>query len=397
MGIQKLSIKGFRSLREITWEPGALNVIIGPNASGKSNLLRAIMLMRKAAQGELSGEVLRMGGISPLLWDSQAHEIQWSLKTDPVGVGREPIAEALTYELTLRQLGTTSAYRVEHELLGNFHLKDLGQKPAPKKFLERRPGHAVTFDFQERSLVAHEGSVPDDQTLLSLISGPFGNPLVIDFSTALSGWSIYHDVRVDQEAPLRQPAVTRMEQRVAPDGQNLIPVLHTLYTGSRDFKQRLDEAMKAAFGSDYEELVFPPASDQRVQLRIRWRSLRTEQSAANLSDGTLRFLLLCTILSSPTPGALVAIDEPEAGLHPSMMPVLAELATEAAERTQVIFTTHSPQLLDAFTETPPTITVTRWEDGATHLSIVDDEELRRWLNEYSLGALQRSGELEGMA
>jgi predicted ATPase len=188
-----------------------------------------------------------------------------------------------------------------------------------------------------------------------------------------------------------------MEQRVAPDGQNLVPVLHTLYTGSRDFKKTLDEAMRAAFGPDYEELVFPPAADQRVQLRVRWRSLRTEQSMADLSDGTIRFLLLCAILASPDPGALVAIDEPETGLHPSMLPVVAELAADAADRTQVVFTTHSPQLLDAFTGEPPTTTVTRWVDGETRLSVIDGEELRRWLAEYSLGALFRSGELEGMA
>src|SRR5690348_10493130 len=126
--------------------------------------------------------------------------------------------------------------------------------------------------------------------------------------------------------------------------------------------------MRAAFGTDYEELVFPPAADQRVQLRLRWRSLKTEQSAANLSDGTLRFLLLVAILANPEPGDLIAIDEPETGLHPSMLPIIAELAAEASERTQVILTTHSPQFLDAFTGEPPTTTVAEWVDGETKLS-----------------------------
>src|SRR5262249_3370801 len=135
---------------------------------------------------------------------------------------------------------------------------------------------------------------------------------------------------------LRQAAVARMDRRIAPDGQNLIPVLHTLYTGDREFKRTVDAAMRAAFGGDYEEIVFPPAADQRVQLRIRWRSLRTEQSAANLSDGTLRFLLLVAIFASPGSGGLIAVDEPETGLHPSMFPIIAELAREASERSQVI-------------------------------------------------------------
>ena len=80
-----------------------------------------------------------------------------------------------------------------------------------------------------------------------------------------------------------------------------------------------------------------------------------------------------------------------------MFPIIAELAAAAAERTQVVLTTHSPQFLDAFTDEPPTTTVARWVDGETHLDVVDSEELRRWLEEYSLGALFRSGELEGLA
>ncbi len=396
MGIQKLKVEGFRSLRDVTWEPGKLNVIIGPNGSGKSNLLRALILLQKSAQGDLPGEILRAGGIAPLLWDGQVQEMSWSVKTDPVGAMRDRLREALTYELRLRQLGGGSSYRVEREMLANYYLKDRGQVAEPKKFLERTPNHAVTFDPQERKLAAHEGSIPDDQTLLPLVAGPFSNPVLAGFRSTLSEWSIYHDIHVNQGATIRQAAVTRMDRRVAADGQNLIPVLHTLYTGNRDFKRSIDDAMRAAFSGDYEELVFPPAADQRVQLRVRWRSLRTEQSAADLSDGTIRFLLLLAILASPTPSELIAIDEPEIGLHPSMLPILAEHAAEAAEHTQVIITTHSTQLLDAFSEMQPTTTVARWQDGATSLGIVDRDELARWLQTYSLGALFRTGELEAM-
>jgi predicted ATPase len=397
MGIQTLNVKGFRSLRDVTWAPGKLNVIIGPNGSGKSNLLRALALLQKSVQGELPEEILKAGGIAPLLWDGQAQELSWSLQTD-VKQG------ALNYELALHQLGATSAYRVEREALDK-RIKGgiLGVMVTPppavhtsRKYIERTPVSAATFDVEERKLVAHEGSIPDDQTLLALLAGPFSNPVVAGFRDMVAGWSLYHDVHVDQGAKLRQATVARMDRRVAADGQNLISVLHTLYTGSRDFKRSLDDAMRAAFGGDYEELVFPPAADQRVQMRVRWRSLKTEQSAADLSDGTIRFLLLLAILANPTPGDLIAIDEPEVGLHPSMLPIIAEHAAAAAEHTQVILTTHSTQLLDAFTDTPPTTTVAKWQDGETNLAIVDSEELARWLQTYSLGALFRTGELEGM-
>jgi predicted ATPase len=90
--------------------------------------------------------------------------------------------------------------------------------------------------------------------------------------------------------------------------------------------------MRAAFGDDFEELVFPPAADQRIQLRIRWRSLQREQSAADLWEGTLRFLFLLAVLANPSPPPVIAIDEPETGLHPAMVPIVAEYAREAATR-----------------------------------------------------------------
>lgn len=382
--IEELEVKGFRSLRDVRWKPGRLNVLIGPNGSGKSNLLQVLELLQKAAASKLSEEILRLGGIAPLLWDEQARSIFWSAQT------KHPSGDSFSYEIELQRLGMTGGYRIGKESL----------RDSSTQFVIR--------DFT-KTIFAYQGGSPDRleipgslleeaEATLSLATSvqPDHKPYL--FRTGLLGWSIYHDVRVDREAPLRQAAVARLEKQVTTDGQNLIPVLHTLYTGDRDFKKSLDAAMRAAFGTDYEELVFPPAADQRVQLRLRWKSLKTEQSAANLSDGTLRFLLLVAILANPEPGDLIAIDEPETGLHPSMLPIIAELAVEASERTQVILTTHSPQFLDAFSkEQPPTTTVAEWVDGETKLSVVDGEELRRWLQHYSLGAIFRSGELEGLA
>ncbi|MEO5728222.1 MAG: AAA family ATPase, partial [Byssovorax sp.] len=377
MSIHKVKIEGFRSLREVTWEPGKLNVVIGPNGSGKSNLLRALGLLQKSATSNLSEELLRLGGIAPLLWDGQAKELAWTIETGLMNGDRNLVGERLFYELRLRQLGAGSAYRVDTEQLEMLSAQD-DQNVRPRRELDDLRSDVLgTDNLDEISIVSLVGRLPGESPTTRLYD-------------TLAGWSIYHDIHVDQQAPLRQAAVARLDRRVAADGQNFIPVLHTLYTGSRDFKKLVDDAMRAAFSKDYEELVFPPAADQRVQLRVRWRSLKTEQSAADLSDGTIRFLLLLAILSNPTPGSLISIDEPEIGLHPSMLPIVAELAVEASERSQVILTTHSPQLLDAFTGTPPTTTVAQCVDGETRLAVVDSEELQRWLGEYTFGALFRS-------
>jgi predicted ATPase len=399
MKILALDIDDFRSLKAVQqWQPDALNVLIGPNGTGKSNLLRLLELASISAQGRLGRYVQACGGMEPLVWDGVGEAIRFRVKCSPMDPTRDVAKDSLTYELKLERIAKTGEYRVGYELLANYSKVEQGQADEPMKFLERRGLWARVFDARKRALEAPEENVPPAETLLSLAADPFTqNRLIPPFRAQLAAWSVYHDLHTNREAVIRQPAVTRHEKRVTPDGQNLITVLHTLYTADRDFKNEINAAMRAAFGSDFEELVFTPAADQRIQLRVRWRSLQREQSAADLSDGTLRFLFLLTVLASPEAAPLIAIDEPETGLHPSMLPIVAEFAVEAARRTQVILTTHSPQFLDAFSQTKPTTTVVRWEDGETKLKTILGAELEEWLKAYSLGTLFGSGELEAMA
>ena len=370
--------------------------MIGPNGSGKSNLLRMLELVSISAKGQLGRHIQRAGGMDPLVWDGASENIDFSVHTSPIEDTRDIAKDSLTYEVCLGRIGKGSTYRIDHEMLGNYYRVHKGERSEPFKMLERNPQKAVVFDEHERSLQAPEESVIEEESLLSLTAGPFTqNRLIPPFQAYLAGWSIYHDLHVNQDAPIRQPTITRRETQVATDGQNLISVLHTLYTGDRNFKADIDLAMHAAFGDDFETLVFPPAADQRIQLRVRWKTLSREQSAADLSDGTLRFLFLLTVLASPNPPPLIAIDEPETGLHPSMLPIIAEYAVDASDRTQVILTTHSPQFLDAFKEATPQTTVVKWSNGESFLEPVNGERLERWLESYSLGSLLSSGELEG--
>lgn len=391
MKIKQLDIEGFRSLRKVSWLPGDLNVIIGPNGTGKSNLLRFLELISVSAQGRLGKYIQSLGGMDPIVWDGVATSIKFSMET----VLNEGDLGPETYVLELARLGAGSSYKVEKERLINSYKFKQGVENNPFKFLERTGRRSLFFDQTEHTFNTPEEFVSDEESLLSLASGPFiNNRLIPPFQKQLASIAVYHDLHTNKDATIRQPAIARMERRVDPDGQNLISVLHTLYTSDRDFKNDINAAMQAAFGDDFEELVFPPASDQRIQLRIRWKSLKREQSAAELSDGTLRFLFLLTVLASPSPAPIIAIDEPETGLHPSMLPLVAEYAVDASTRSQVILTTHSPQFLDAFLVTRPTTTVAKWQDGETTLKTVQGEDLDYWLKEYSLGALFKSGELE---
>jgi len=397
MKIIKLEVDGYRSLKSQTWCPGDLNVLIGPNASGKSNLLRVLETLSMAAHGGLGRYIQQEGGMEPLVWDGQANRIRLRAKMTPIPPYADSVKDALTYELSLARLGKSSAYRIDNEVLGNFSRVETGEMHDPFKLLERDPHHAVVYSMDSKRFEAPPASVPEEETLLSAAAGPFtANRFVGVFQKGLADWKVYQGFHTHREAQIRAPQVTRAETEVSPDGQNLVSVLHSLYTSDRDFENEILKAMRAAFGDDFEKLVFPPAADQRIQMRIRWRSLKREQPAADLSDGTLRFLFLLAVLANPSPPPLIAIDEPETGLHPSMFPIVAEYARDAASKAQVILTTHSPEFLDAFGDDVPTTTVVERQEGETTLHVVSGEELSYWLKQYTLGELYRSRELEAM-
>jgi predicted ATPase len=220
-----------------------------------------------------------------------------------------------------------------------------------------------------------------------------------DFKTSVRfrSWTFHHDIQVGAGSAMRRPTTTQFVTKLESGGGNLVPVLHTLYTSNRDFKNAIDDGMRAGFGGEYERLEFQPAAAQQIQLAVQWKSSTEPHAGQDLSDGTLRFLFLLTALAHPDPPPLVAIEEPEIGLHPSMLSIVAEFAASAAERTQVVITSHSPEFLDAFSEASPVVTLCNWEDGQTHIYTLDAERLKKWLAQYRLGHLFTSGELEALA
>jgi len=398
MRILELTVEGFRSLKKVTWKPGMLNVVIGPNGTGKSNLLRLLELVSVAARGGMSKHVQAGGGMEPILWDGQAKELSIRVVMSPDDGGHDDQMDSPSYKLCLGRIGGTSSYRINHELLGGYYRIENAEEFELLRWIDRHPARSCIFDIDKGALRVIDEDVPEDETLLSLAAGPFAsNPFIPRYQKNLAAWSVYHDVHVDREASIRSPVVTKLERRVTPDGQNLVNVLHTLYSEDREFKNEINLAMRAAFGDEFEELIFSPAADQRIQLRVQWKHLSRQQPAADLSDGTLRFLFLLAVLASPSAAPVIAIDEPETGLHPAMLPIVAEYAVEASRRSQVILTTHSPAFLDAFKEEAPMTTVAFWENGETALRTLEGDAFQRWRQKYSMGKLLTSGELEQLA
>jgi predicted ATPase len=396
MAIQMLEVRDYRSFHDIRWGPGKLNLVVGPNGSGKSNLLRLLELISNVAKGRLGAALKESSGVVPLLWDHRAPSLYWKLRIDPVDQGRDRVQDALTLECELQSIPHTSSYQIATDTLGNWVKFDQGLERSPYWIYQRDVRRAMVYDQQAKNLVKFDD--PDaNESLLAQISDSRTNPIPTYTRRFLEGWRIYHDVHVERGSAMRSPATTQIVKLVEPDGGNLVSVLHTLYTSNREFKRQINEGMRAGFGEQFEELVFQPAAAQQIQLAVQWRSSKEPHAGQDLSDGTLRFLFLLTVLASPEPATLIAIDEPETGLHPSMLPILAEYAAEAAERTQVIMTSHSPVFLDAFSHVDPQVTLLHWEDGHTQLFPLTSEMLSKWLEQYRLGELFTSGELEDLA
>ncbi len=403
MAIQELCVSGFRSLKEIAWHPNRLNLVVGPNGSGKSNLIRCMELISRVAQGRLQAVISDGGGIIPVLWDHQALSCGWRLRIDPVDEGRDRIKDALTLEFEMAQFGTGSAYEITKDSLGNWYKFERDEEKNPYWVFTRDARRAHLFDQQQGKLVPleeqsteHPDGYDENESLLAQIAD-LRNRIPVLARRVLDGWNVHHDIHAERGSMMRRPATTQPAKRLKADGSNLVTVLHTLYEGDRQFKDRIDEGMKAGFGAEYVRLAFQPAAAQQIQLAVQWRSSSQPHAGADLSDGTLRFLFLLTVLSHPEPGALIAVDEPEVGLHPSMLPIIAEYAEEASVRTQVILTSHSPEFLDAFTAMSPCVTLCHWEDGETHLFELDPTTLAKWLEQYRLGHMFTRGDLEELA
>ena len=379
MYVQSLKISGFTSFKNVVWKPERLNVLIGPNGSGKSNLLRALELIRASAAGNLRDFVLGKGGLPRFLWGESAQQIAFE-----IDIGSDQPSEQHAYLFTLAPVPQSASFRVVSEALG------FEGPSTPFRVLDRDADGLTVYKGDNELVGDPVERLSETETALSMVSALWIHPLPYVLQQQLRTWAIYQNLHVDEDAAIRRSAVARKETCISYNGQILIPVLKTLYEG--DFKDAIDSGMSAAFPDDFEELLFRSTEPNRVQLYVRRKHGKREDSAADLSDGTIRFLLLLAILATPDPPPLIAIDEPESGLHPSMLPIIAEFAAAAATRTQVILSTHSPQMLDAFGEALPATTIFNWAGDHTELKTIGGSELKKWVEEYSLGRFIFSGE-----
>ena len=397
MFIHRIKLKNILSFgpeeQELDLRP--LNVLIGPNGSGKSNFIE-VMGFLQAVPGNLPGMIRESGGFADWVWHGEPKAP--SAEVEVVVVGQD-VREPLRYRLALAsRRNDPYDLRVIEE-----RLQDERNQPGtdPVFYIGSDGKHVIVTHSDPREVAGQVTALAEDlnlaehlnfqQPVLSQLKDPNRYPELTYMATELARIALYRQWSFGRHAPVRLPQKPDLPNNfLVEDLQNLGLVLNRLM---RDYevKQRLLKALRDL----YEGVSDFHVNIEYGSVQVFLQEGKVMVSATRLSDGTLRYLCLLVILCDPSPPPLVCIEEPELGLHPDILPGLADLLREASERCQLIVTTHSDVLVDALTDTPESIVVCEKHEGQTTLKRLDKDDLARWLEKYRLGELWTSGEVGG--
>jgi predicted ATPase len=372
-----------------------LNVLIGPNASGKSNLVEAFSVLRATAT-DLSAVLREGGGISEFVrkGSTAMHGFSIDAAIEPTGQ-LQIVPIALEYSITVRELNQRaqvfqeSIWQPDHVLSGRatvaggrYYLNVGGDAEIRQELLN---GKVSSRPIRPEDLST-------DQSILSQRRDPDLYPQLTHIGDLFRNIAIYREWTFGNRTRARAPQPTDLPTDfLLPDASNLALVLHELLQRSVT-RKKLIEYLKRFYAA--AEHIATRIHGGTVQLFID--EGRDELiPATRLSDGTLRYLSLLSILCHPAPPPIVCIEEPELGLHPDIMPTIAELLKDASQRTQLIVTTHSDALVSALSDTPEAIVVCEPGPDGTQLRRLDRESLAEWLDRYTLGEIWRMGEIGG--
>lgn len=363
-----------------------INLLIGPNGSGKSNLIECLRLLN-AAPTKITAPLAASGGISEWLWKGAKSGQDACIDV----VIDNPTGEYdFRYRVALTAIGQRMELEDERVELAR---PDPGV-PQPIMYFGYRGGHPYIRVKDELSMRNVE--LADLDTSLSILAqrkDPDRYAEITYIGKTFESFAFLSDFDTSTRSPVRQPQSTEgANDRLAPDCSNLALVINRMVQEGAVEDEFIENLRK--FNPNFVKLGFTFAAGT-VQFNLTESDLVTTISPARLSDGTIRWICLLAVLLDPSPGPLVCIEEPELGLHPDVIPDLADLLKQASERTQLIVTTHSRELIDEFSDQPGSVVVCEKSGAETTMKRLDGSALEEWLEDYSLGKLWASGELGG--
>lgn len=385
--------------KEIELRP--LNILIGPNGSGKSNLIEIVGLLQSFTEKKPWTHVTETGGVNEWAWkdaknhhapSSQEISLETVVHTFHIPPGGHAKWGDFSHRIKLEVRPWSSTFLVSEESVCSYPMLPDDRKSEAEIWRDKGGIVVRNRKGDDSSNSVSKMESLDQVSVLSAVPGPEG--ALPWMARGFSQIKLYREwIFGFKSTPRSLEQAGRETTYLEENNSNLAHVLNFILTHQNpEHGQKLREAFRK-FSADAEDIEIR-LQEGFVQLRIR-ESSGMSVPATRLSDGALRWLALLAILLNPAPPSVICIEEPELGLHPDMIPTLAELLRDASERTQLIVTTHSQSLVECFSDDPETVCVCEKEDGATQIRRLEDERLQVWLKDYSLGQLWASGQIGG--
>ncbi len=350
-----LAISNYRSLRNLIVPLGRLNVITGPNGSGKSSLYRALRLLADTAQGRVVPSLAREGGLQSTLWAgpetiSRAvrrgdYPVQGTRRKHPVSLCLGFAGDEFGYliDMGLPKPDSTSAFSLDPEIKHETIWHGAALRPSTMLVDRHGPLVRIRSNNDEWSIVAE--SLSTFESMMTQLADPRNAPEMLRLPELIRAWRFYDHFRTDVDSPARLPQIGTRTPILCNDGADLAAAVQTIREIGDG--EALDSAVSDAFPGSRLPIV---ADSGRFALAMEQHGMLRPLAAAELSDGTLRYLLWIAALLTPRPPELMVLNEPETSLHPELLGALARLIARAAERSQVIVVTHAAKLITALSE-----------------------------------------------
>ena len=380
-----LAISNYRSLRNLIVPLQKLNVVTGANGSGKSSLYRALRLLADTAQSRVVASLAREGGLPSTLWAGPEtisrsmkrgeQPVQGARRKQPVnlllGFAGEEFGYLIDLGFPAQAKGDPSAFKLDPEIKSEciWH----GPVFRPSTTLVDRRGPVVRVKAARDWNIVTNG-LPSFDSMMTFVSDPQNAPEILAMRESIRAWRFYDHFRTDADAPARQSHIGTRTPVLGNDGADLAAAVQTI----REIgdSERLDAAVEDAFP---DSGLYVDVASGRFALVMEQHGLLRPLSAAEVSDGTLRYLLWIAALLTPRPPALMVLNEPETSLHPDLLAPLGRLIAKASQHVQILVVTHAAPLIKALKEQPDCNSITLEKTfGETKLAGINPLELPPW-------------------